>query len=56
MLKTFHQIRVDGQIVSAMYATKETALGRIEIAKQSGHKAEYAGTVQIDPLVHCGLK
>ena len=56
MKTTKHQIRVDGQIVDALYATKETALGRVETAKASGREAEYAGTVQVDPLAHCGLK
>ena len=51
-----HQIRVDGKIVDALYATKETAMGRVEIAVRAGHKSEYAGTVQVNPLVHCGLR
>lgn len=56
MNTTKHQIRVDGQLVNAFYATKETALQRVEIARKSGHEAEYAGTVQVAPLAHCGLK
>ena len=55
MNTTKHQIRVDGQLVNAFYATKETALQRVEIARKAGHDAEYAGTVQVDPLSRCGL-
>jgi len=42
-----HQIRVDGQLVNAFYATKETALGRVDIARRCGREAEYAGTVTL---------
>ena len=51
-----HQIRVDGKIVDALYATKETAMSRVEIALKAGHKAEYAGAVQVNPLSLCGLR
>lgn len=44
---TKHQIKVDGALVSAFYATKETALQRVEIARKAGHDAEYAGTVEV---------
>lgn len=42
-----HQIRVDGQLINAFYATKATALQRVEIARKAGHDAEYAGAAEV---------
>ena len=51
-----HQIMVDGTILAAYYNTLETAMRRVEIARASGHTAEYAGTVEINPLAMVGIK
>lgn len=43
-----YQIRVDGEVVNAFYATRATALDRVHAARIAGHNAELADMV----LVH----
>ena len=50
-----HRIEVDGVVVNAYYNTLETAMQRVKIARAAGHTAEYAGTVEINPLAMVGI-
>lgn len=50
-----HRIKVDGKVVNAFYASEDTALKRVDLARKAGHQAEYAGIVAVDPFEHCGM-